>query len=114
MLRAGSFFVVDDMIVGGGTMLRAAKACREHGARAVHTLAAHGLFSPAAGELFSGDVIDTVTVTDSAAPFDNQWPGMDDRLTVLSVAGLFAETIRRLHEGGSISDLLEFSRAAGG
>ena len=63
---AGSaVFVVDDMISTGGTMLRAALACRKRGAR-VHAVATHGLFGKGIEALFS-PAIDSVVVTDSVA-----------------------------------------------
>jgi ribose-phosphate pyrophosphokinase len=65
---AGStVFIVDDMISSGGTMLRAALACRERGASSVYAIAAHGLFGKGAAALFDSPAIDRIIVTDSDA-----------------------------------------------
>ncbi|WP_159592350.1 ribose-phosphate diphosphokinase [Chelativorans xinjiangense] len=100
-------FIVDDMISTGGTMLRAATACRERGAKAVHALATHGLFGESAETLFASDAIDRIVVTDSvarAARATAEHPSA--RLEIVSVGPLIGEALRRLRDGGSISDLL--------
>ncbi|RUX28822.1 hypothetical protein EOA13_15535 [Mesorhizobium sp. M7A.F.Ca.US.011.01.1.1] len=58
-------FIVDDLISTGGTMLRAALACRERGARTIHAIATHGLFGKGADVLFGSQAIDRTIVTDS-------------------------------------------------
>lgn len=98
-------FVVDDMISTGGTMLRAARACRERGAKAVHALATHGLFGKGSQALFSDDALQRIVVTDSLASA-RAAEGRGAKLEVLSCASLIAEAIRRLHGNGSISGLL--------
>lgn len=99
--------IVDDLIATGTTMARAAVACRQRGARAVHALATHGLFSAEAGRVLGAAPFDSLVVTDSVPP-GRLGPGLDGgRLTVLEVAPLFAEAVRRLHAGGSIVELLE-------
>ncbi len=40
--------IIDDMISTGGTMLRAAEACKQRGAKAVYAMATHGLFNKGA------------------------------------------------------------------
>lgn len=99
-------FIVDDMIASGGTMLRAARACRERGAVAVHAMATHGLFGEGAEKLFGAEEIDRIIVTDSvssAAAAMSEFAS--SRLELVSVAPLIAEAIGRLHEGEAISDL---------
>ncbi|WP_366657144.1 ribose-phosphate diphosphokinase [Fodinicurvata sp. EGI_FJ10296] len=99
--------IIDDMIVSGGTILRAAEACREHGAASVHAFAAHGMFDSAAVRLFSTDAIDSIAVTDStaaAARAKTAFPAA--RLDIIGVGDLIGQAITRLHSGGSIADLL--------
>jgi ribose-phosphate pyrophosphokinase len=99
--------VVDDMIASGGTMVRAAQACRENGAASVQAIAAHGLFVGDADTALTDERIARTYVTDTIPPFRLKTDTAKDRLTVVSAAPLFAEAIRRLHENGSINDLLE-------
>ncbi len=97
--------VIDDLISGGGTMARVAKACRAHGAAEVWCLATHGVFSSGAAEVLNAAPIDRLVVTDTVRP-PPQAAALS-RLEIVSVAPLFAQAIRRCHEGGSIVELLE-------
>jgi ribose-phosphate pyrophosphokinase len=92
----------DDMISSGQTMARAAAACRQHGAARVFVAASHGLFGPGARALLAD--ADSVVVTDTLLPF-RQEQSLPERLAVLGCAGLFAQAIRRMHDGGSVSEL---------
>ena len=99
--------VVDDLISTGGTMIRAAEACLAHGAARVHAVAAHGLFTDHAAEAIVSPVLTRILVTDTVPPFRLPAGLARQRVEVVSAAPLFAEAIKRLHEGGSINDLLE-------
>jgi ribose-phosphate pyrophosphokinase len=99
--------IIDDLISTGSTVAHAATVCREQGARRVIAVATHGLFVGKAGELLASPLLDQVIVTDSVPAFRLEGTPAAANLTVLSVAGLFAEAIRRLHGGGSLVELLE-------
>jgi ribose-phosphate pyrophosphokinase len=99
--------IVDDLISTGTTILRAAKACRERGARTVYVAAAHGLFVGQANRVVADDNFERVVVTDSVPPFRLDPGVVRDKLVVLGAAKLFARAIDRIHGGGSIVDLLE-------
>jgi len=99
--------IIDDLISSGGTILRAARACRDLGARKVYAAATHGLFVDNAGEVIADDCLEQVVVTDSVPPFRLDPAVMRDKLVVLDSAPLFAEAIRRIDEGGSITELVE-------
>lgn len=97
--------IIDDLISTGGTLLRAAHACRRREARAVYAAATHGLFVGGAAERMLADrALDGIVVTDTipVASSDRR-----NRLTVLDTAPLFAEVIRRSHTGGSLSALFD-------
>lgn len=99
-------FLVDDMISTGGTMLRAARACRERGAKAVHAVASHGLFGKGSQTLFSDGAIDQVVVTDSLASASDEAAARQGKIELVPCGTLIAEAIRRLHEPGSIAELV--------
>lgn len=99
-------FIVDDMISTGGTMTRSAQACRERGAAVVYAIATHGLFDPGVETMFADPAIDGTIVTDSVAPFSVPQETLNASVEVVSVAPLIGEAIKRLHSGGSISELL--------
>jgi ribose-phosphate pyrophosphokinase len=95
-------FILDDMIATGGTMIRAARACRERGAAAVHALASHGLFGAGSAPILGEPSIDRIMVTDSvpqAALHDAP------SLEVVSVAPLLAEAVARLGRDEPLGDL---------
>ncbi len=91
-----SVWIVDDMIVGGGTMLRAAEACRANGASEVHLAATHALLTDHAIQSLAHPAITSVTLTDSAASTAPAKTALGSRLHVLSVAPLIADAILRL------------------
>jgi ribose-phosphate pyrophosphokinase len=93
--------LVDDMISTGGTITDAARMVKEHGARKVYIAATHGLFCGAAIERIMKAEVEKAVVTDTVRP-SIAYP---DRIEVLSVAPLLAETIRRIHGGQSVSSL---------
>lgn len=103
--------VLDDLVSTGGTLLRAAHACRAAGARRVLAAASHGLFVGDAGRALADPAIDAIVVTNSVPPFRLAGTPAQDKLVVLDVAPMFAECIRRLHEGGSIVDLVDLPEA---
>jgi ribose-phosphate pyrophosphokinase len=103
-VEGAAVFILDDLIATGGTIVRAAEACRARGAAAVHAVATHGLFSSA--EQLLSPAIDTIIVTDSISAF----PPSASKLEVISCAPLLGGAIQRLHGGGSIHRLLHPQR----
>jgi ribose-phosphate pyrophosphokinase len=99
--------VYDDLISSGGTMLRVANALVEQGATAVHLAATRGLFAEAAAALFAAPSVSSVIVTDSVAPGRLPPQVVGNKLTVLGLGALLAEAIGRIHDGGSLSELLQ-------
>jgi ribose-phosphate pyrophosphokinase len=70
----------------------------------VFAAASHGLFGPAAAQVLDGAGLDALVVTDSAAPF-RTGQRLPAHFTAISCSALFAEAIKRMHDGGSVSDL---------
>jgi ribose-phosphate pyrophosphokinase len=103
-VKGKTVILYDDLINTGETLARAAKACREHGATRLFAAASHGQFTNGAAQELNGSGFESIVVTDSVAPF-RQEQSVPDRLTVVSCSGLFAEAIKRMHGGGSVSEL---------
>lgn len=106
-IKGATVLVVDDMISSGGTMLRAAEALLDQGAREVIALAGHGLFTGAAAEVLARPEIARWLVSDTVPPFRLSSGLAEWRLEIVTAAPLFASAIRRLHEDGSLVELLE-------
>jgi ribose-phosphate pyrophosphokinase len=100
--------IVDDLISTGNTLLRAARSARKAGAKRVIALVTHGLFMPGAAEVIADPAIDQLVVTDAVPAFRLDRPTDNKKLVILPAAPLLAETIRRLHEERSLTDLLVF------
>ena len=94
----------DDMIATAGTVTSAAEMLRGHGAKAVYVAATHGVFSGPALERLSEAGFDEIVVTDTI-PIQPEIQEKLTNLTVLSVAPLIGEAIRRIHEHKSVSAL---------
>ncbi|MBB1292927.1 ribose-phosphate pyrophosphokinase [Pseudoalteromonas sp. SR44-5] len=97
--------IVDDMIDTGGTLCKAAEALKEHGAKRVFAYATHPVLSGQALENIRNSVIDEVIVTDSI-PLSAELKAID-KIKVLTLADMLAETIRRISNEESISAMFE-------
>ncbi len=86
--------LIDDMISTGGTMISSIEALLERGAESrITVVASHGLFVGDAGQRLSELPIDRVIVTDSLMRSDEHLLPIQ----LVSINGLIADTIRRLH-----------------
>jgi len=90
------------MIDTAGTVAEGARVLRELGARSVYVAATHPVFSGPALERLSAAPIEEIIVTNTI-PLDRS--RVPDKVTVLSVARLFAQAILRIHEDLSVSTL---------
>jgi ribose-phosphate pyrophosphokinase len=90
------------------TLVRAAKAAKARGAKEVIACVAHGLFMPGAETALSDFAIERIIATDSVPPFRLPPGPVRTKLEVISTASLFAEAIRRMHQGEAVGDLLAY------
>ncbi|MDH3534857.1 MAG: ribose-phosphate diphosphokinase [Gammaproteobacteria bacterium] len=98
-----SCIIVDDMVDTAGTLCQAAAALKGEGAKGVYAYCTHPVLSGKAIENIENSVMDELVVTDtiplSAAAVACK------RIRQVSVAGMLAETIRRVHNEESVSSL---------
>lgn len=106
-VKAKKVMMFDDMITTAGTVCEAAKLVRRHGAVQVYVAATHGVLAGPAVERLNAAEINEVVITDTI-PVRAEITKQMNNLTVLSVADLVGEAIRRIHEHRSVSAL--FSR----
>lgn len=98
--------IIDDLISTGGTIARAASACKRAGARKIIAMATHGLFTGKAGEVLQEESLQQIVVTDTVRPFRMEHSFAKEKLISLSIAPLLSKAINCMDEGGSITDLL--------
>jgi len=95
--------LVDDMVDTAGTLCQAAQALKDVGAVRVVAYITHAVLSGAAIDRISKSVLDELVVTDTI-PLSDAAKACS-RIRQLSVAGLLAETIRRISDEESVSSL---------
>jgi ribose-phosphate pyrophosphokinase len=96
--------LVDDIVDTAGTLTVGARALVRRGVNAVYACATHALLSGPAAERLDRSSIQELVVTNTIpVPSERRPPN----LTVLSVAPLLAEAIRRVHEDRSVSQLFD-------
>ena len=94
--------LVDDIIDTGGTLAMGAEALMRRGVRDVYACCTHAILSPLAAARILRSPIRQLIVTDSIpVPPEKR----TEKITVISVAGLLGEAIRRVHADQSVSEL---------
>ena len=95
--------LVDDLVDTGGTLVRAAYALMEKGAKAVYACCTHPVLSGKAVKILSESPIEEMIVTDTI-PLGEEAKSCP-KIKVLSVSGLLADAIRRIYEDEYVSCL---------
>ncbi len=95
--------LVDDIIDTAGTIQKATRLMRENGAASVRVFITHPVLSGNAYEKIEHSEFDELVVSNTI-PLKKD----NDKITVLSTAGLLADVIRRVHKHKSISSLYKF------
>jgi ribose-phosphate pyrophosphokinase len=102
-VQGKSALLLDDMIDTGGTIVQGAQACFDKGAREVWAGCTHPVLSGPALERLQNSCLAQVVVTDTIPLRGKE--AKCPKLSVLSVAPLLGEAIRRIHEDESVSSL---------
>lgn len=103
-VEAKKALVVDDEIDTAGSLMGVTKTLLERGAREVDACCTHPIFSGPAIERIAGSRLEEVVVTDTVPVKDGK---VKDKVTVLSIAPLLGEAIRRIHTGQSVGAMFE-------
>jgi ribose-phosphate pyrophosphokinase len=102
-VRGKRAIILDDEIATGGSMVELIDRLRDEGATGAAVVCTHGLFTGKAVERLRNHPWVTEVVTTDTVPAPEGWP----ELRTISVAGLLAEAISRIHHGRSVSSLFE-------
>ncbi|MEK7571735.1 MAG: ribose-phosphate pyrophosphokinase [Patescibacteria group bacterium] len=93
--------IVDDMIDTAGTIVNAANYLAKQGAKSIRVVATHGVFSGQAMQKITDSAIEEMLITDTIA--HPEAVTKNPKITIVSVAPLLAEVIKRVTTGESIS-----------
>ena len=97
--------IIDDIIDSGGTIVNAAQALINRGAKEVHVYITHGVLSGEAVEKIKKSKIKKLVITDT---IDNSYKVKKAKnIEVLSIANLLGEAIKRISNSTSVSDLFK-------
>ena len=94
--------LVDDIIDTAGTIVKAASVLKDYGAKKVYGCATHGVLSGPAIERIKNSELEKFIITDTI-PLSKQI----DKIEIVSVAPLLAESIRRINSNESVSTLFD-------
>jgi ribose-phosphate pyrophosphokinase len=95
--------IMDDMIDTAGTLVKAAEVLKERGAKSVYAYCTHAVISGPAIERIKASHLDEVVITNTI-PLAEAAKG-STKIRQLTTAFLFAETIRRITDGDSVTSL---------
>lgn len=95
-------FLIDDMTETGGTLCAAAKILKQNGAKRIFAGVSHAVIEDHARKRILESDIEELITTDSVPMAHGE------KITPLSVAPLFGEAIRRIHNGESVTSLFDF------
>ena len=97
--------IVDDIIDSGGTIVNAAKALKQRGAKEVYVYITHGVLSGDAVKKIKNSVIKNLVITDT---IDNSQKTKNVKnIEVLPISSLMGEAIKRISNSTSVSDLFK-------
>ena len=99
--------IIDDMIDTAGTLVNAAKAAFEKGAKSVTAIATHGVLSGQAIDRLKKSQIKKIIITDTIEVSKDK---IFEKLKIISVSKVFSEAVSRIHKGESVSALFEFQK----
>ncbi len=106
-VRGRNVIIVDDEIDTAGTLVRAASFVREQGALEVVACATHAILSEPAPDRIRESILREVVVSDTVLISEDKKHRSGNKLTILPIASLLAQVIRRIHVGHSVGELFK-------
>ena len=96
--------IVDDEIDTAGSIMGVTDTLLERGAKKVYACCTHAIFSPPAVERIANSKLEEVVITNTVPVKDGK---LKDKITVLSIAPLLGEAIKRIHTGQSVGAMFD-------
>ena len=97
--------IVDDEVDTGGSIAQAVSVVKNNGAQDVYLAFIHPIFSRNAAQRLADLPIKQIVTTDTVAIPEDKVRPLAERITILSIAPLVGEVIRRAHEGRSVGEM---------
>lgn len=97
--------IVDDEVDTGGSIAQAVSVVKNHGAKDVYLAFIHPILSLDAADKLATLPIKQIITTDTVPLPDEKMKLLGERLTILSIAPMLGEVIRRAHEGRSVGEM---------
>ena len=104
-LKNMDVLIIDDMVDTAGTLVNAANAAFDQGAKSVTAIATHGVLSNPAIDRIEKSDIKKIIITDTISIPKFK---IIDKLKIMSVSGIFGQAVDRIHNGESVSALFEY------
>lgn len=104
-VRDRDVIIVDDEVDTGGSIAQAISVVKSHGARDVYLAFIHPIFSRNAAQRLAELPIKRIITTDTVSIPEEKLRPLADRITILSIAPMVGEVIRRAHEGRSVGEM---------
>ena len=97
--------IVDDEVDTGGSIAQAVDVVKKHGARDIYLAFIHPVFSKNAAQTLADLPIKRIITTDTVSISPEKMNPLEGRITILSIAPMLGEVIRRAHEGRSVGEM---------
>ncbi|MGZ9164788.1 MAG: ribose-phosphate diphosphokinase [Anaerolineales bacterium] len=104
-VRGHDVIIVDDEVDTGGSVAQAVEVVKNNGAHNIYLAFIHPIFSKSAAQKLAELPIKRIITTDTVAIPIAKLKPLEGRITVLSIAPLLGEVIRRAHEGRSVGEM---------
>ncbi len=97
--------IVDDEVDTGGSISQAVNLVKREGARDIYVAFVHPILSDGAAQRLAELPIKHIITTDTVPISEEKMKYLKDRISILSVAELLGEVIKRAHEGRSVGEM---------
>jgi ribose-phosphate pyrophosphokinase len=97
--------IVDDEVDTGGSIAQAVEVVKKHGARNAYLAFVHAILSKNGAERLGSLDVKQIITTDTVPLTPEKMKHLEGKITVLSVASLLGEVIKRAHEGRSVGEM---------
>lgn len=104
-VKGHDVIIVDDEVDTGGSIAQAVDVVQKNGARHIYLAFVHPIFSRSAAQRLADLPIKHILTTDTVPIPSAKMKPLEGRITVLSIAPLLGEVIRRAHQGRSVGEM---------